>query len=476
LRGTARAALAEPAARVTRFLAERGLVVQHAEALRDLARAGALVDPDARVVRFPEALQQAALATVPRTMVLAATDRGADVRLPHPAGSFYLCTGTGARGIVDPETGEYRLMRAADAQRWGHLVSHLEHVDLCAFPTPTDVPPETADVHSLRAVLGSCTKHVWIQPHTEASLPFLLELVAVRAGGRESLARRPIASIIATALTPFVLKHMDVEVMLQAGRLGLPVHVSSLPVLGGTSPITPAGAVLVAGIEVLAMTVIAQLLRPGAPVVALATALGMDMASGRAVKCSPEAMLVNAFAARMLGESFGLPTHTAGLSSDAMLPDGQAMVEHSMYALMVADAGADILGRAGELEAAKTFSPVQLIVDDEIVAAVKRLQAGVDMDEEALDWEEIWNASPGGHFLEGAHALRHCREQYRPVLFARQARNQWLDAGGSDLLARARVRYGELMGDAAAELPAAGLEEMDRLVRKADRELAGGSS
>jgi trimethylamine--corrinoid protein Co-methyltransferase len=464
--------------KVTRFLAERGVVVQHAGALRELARAGARVDPDTQVVRFPEELQQAALATAPRALTLASPEGGAELMLPHPGGSFYVCTGTGARGIIDPESGEYRLMRALDAARWGRLVSRLEHVDLCAFPTPTDVPPETVDVHSLRAVLGTCSKHVWIQPHTEASLPFLLELVAARAGGRESLARRPIASVMATALTPFVLKSMDVEVMLQAGRLGLPVHVCSLPVLGGTSPVTPAGAVLVAGIEVLAMTLSIQLLRPGAAIVALATALSMDMLSGRAVKCSPEAMLVNAAAARLLGGAFGLPTHTAGLSSDAMVPDGQAMVEHSLYALMVADAGANILGRAGELEAAKTFSPLQLVVDDEIAAAVKRLHAGVDFDEEAQDWAEIWGMTPGSHFLEGAHTLRHCREQHRPRLFARQARDQWLEAGGPDLLARARSRYEELQTGAAEtlDLPVSRLEEMDRLVRTADRELAGVST
>ena len=41
---------------------------------------------------------------------------------------------------------------------------------------------------------------------------------------------------------------------------------------------------------------------------------------------------------------------------------------------VVAAGGAVVLGRAGELEAAKTFSPLQLIVDDEIAAALGRLR------------------------------------------------------------------------------------------------------
>ena len=77
-------------------------------------------------------------------------------------------------------------------------------------------------------------------------------------------------------------------------------------------------------------------------------------------------MQANALGARFLKAAYRLPVHTAGLTSDTFLTDGQAMVEHSLYGHMVAAAGAAILGRAGELEAAKTFSPLQLIVDDEI--------------------------------------------------------------------------------------------------------------
>ena len=44
----------------------------------------------------------------------------------------------------------------------------------------------------------------------------LLELCAVRVGGKENLKGRPLARIIACALTPFRLKRMDIEVILQA--------------------------------------------------------------------------------------------------------------------------------------------------------------------------------------------------------------------------------------------------------------------
>ena len=472
--------IGELADKVATFLSERGVEVHHEGMLETLKRVGARIDSASGKVRFPRELQEQALKSTPRHFSLVTPDHGADsgqsLPIPHPAGSFYACTGTGARGYLDPDTGKYRQLTIEDVHNWGRLVGSLENIDLCAFPTPTDAPPETVDVHSLNAVLKSTTKHVWIQPHTEQTLPYLLELCAARAGGKENLKKRPLASIIACSLTPFRFKSMDLEVMIQACNFGLPIHASSLPVIGGTAPITTAGTVLTAAIEVLAMVIMIQLIQPGSPVFALATALGMDMTNGRAVKACPEAMQANALSAQFLTEAYGLPVHTAGLTSDAFDTDGQAMVEHSLYGLMVAGAGAAILGRAGELEAAKTFSPLQLVVDDEIVAALRRLRAlqvGLNLEEQSVAWKDIMAASPGGHFLETEHTLRHCREAFRPQLFSRQSRDAWESEGRRTLIDRAGDRCRELLAASKVlDIPAARIEEMKRIVAEADRILA----
>ncbi len=469
--------------RVTMFLSERGVELQHPRMLKKLADAGAQIDRTSGLVHFPLKLQEQALQFLPRTFALASplpqeaagSGGGEILPLPHPKGSFYVCTGTGARGYLDPESGEYRPLTLADVRTWGQLAGALEHIDLCAFPTPTDAPPQTVDVHSLAVLLGSTTKHVWIQPHTEQTLPYLLELCAARAGGKENLKNHPLASIIACSLTPFRFKPMDIEVIMQACDYGLPLHLSSLPVIGGTSPITTVGTVLTAAIEVLAMVIMTELVKPGHPVFALATALGMDMLSGRAVKACPEAMQANALSAQFLTETYGLPVHTAGLTSDTFATDGQAMVEHSLYGLMVAAAGAAVLGRAGELEAAKTFSPLQLIVDDEIAAALGRLrqlQGELSLAEQSTVWEDILAVSPGGHFLETEHTLQHCREAFQPRLFVRQSRDAWAAEGGKSLIERTRDRFRELLaGVGLPEVASGTIEEMERIVAEADRAL-----
>lgn len=470
--------------KVETFLAERGVEVQHIGMLERMAELGARVDRSSRIVRFPLKLQEHTLKSVPRGFALASPashgvprpGSGAPVLpIPHPTGSFYVCTGTGGRGYLDPDTGTYRLLEIRDVHTWGRLVGVLENIDLCAFPTPTDAPPETVDVHSLKALLQSTSKHVWIQPHTEQSLPYLFELCVARAGGKKNLAEHPLASIIACSLSPFRFKPMDLEVMLQACDYGLPIHASSLPVIGGTSPITIAGTVLTAAIEVLAMVIMIQMVKPGHPVFALATALGMDMRSGRAVKACPEAMQANAVSAQFLTEAFGLPVHTAGLTSDSFDTDGQAMLEHSLYGFMVAESGAVVIGRAGELEAAKTFSPLQLIVDDEIVGALRRLrelQAGLTVEEESTDWNDVLAVFPGGHFLETDHTLRHCREAFQPKLFHRCSREAWESGGGMALIDRARDRCQELVAGAEEPgIPPGAIQEMERIALDADRAL-----
>ena len=221
------------------------------------------------------------------------------------------------------------------------------------------------------------------------------------------------------------------------------------------------------------MVTMAQILRPGIPVIGLATALSMDMRSGRAVKASPEAMLANAACAQFIRKAFRIPTHTAGFTTDMFQPDGQAMMEHSLYAFMVAAVGASIMGRAGELEAAKTISPIQLIVDNEIAEVLKRLHRGIKFSEETLAWEDILAVAPGDHFLETAHTLRHCRDAFQPRLFLRQPRDGWESQGRLDLFARAQERYRALVVEAKEpEILDSLREEMDQIVREADRTLA----
>ena len=151
-------------------------------------------------------------------------------------------------------------MTLSDVKEWAQLTELLENMDAVCFQTPRDVPLETADIHALKAVFEHAAKPVIVQPHSFHSIEYLFELAQVAAGTSYSLRERPIMTILACSTTPFIFKDMDIEVIIQASRSGVPVAVASLPSAGATSPITIAGTMLLAGIEILAMLVMAQLI------------------------------------------------------------------------------------------------------------------------------------------------------------------------------------------------------------------------
>jgi len=412
------------------YLSEYGVKVQHASVLKILSTVGAHVDLQTEMVRFPRELVKQLLNEAPQSFKLAAVDPSLDLELPCVSGSFYMCTNTGARGIIDPVTGVLSDVTVADVKKWGCLVDGLANIDMCAVPTPTDVPPETADVHGLGALFSATRKHVWVQPHSESTLPYLFELAIARSGGETQLKKRPCVSFIVDSLTPFQFKAMDMEVILRASRLGIPIHASSVPVLGGTAPITPVGTVILACIEVLAILLIAQAVNPGTPVLGLATSLAMDMQTGQALKANVEALRTNAACAQFISQVYKIPTHTCGMTTDTDTVNEQAQAERCLGGLTLALSGVTIMGRAGELQAAKIISPVQLTIDDELIAMIKHLNTPLMVDSDTLVWEDLLTVGPGGHFIAQPSTLRYCRSVYQPTLFKSEGREN----GSSDQL------------------------------------------
>jgi trimethylamine---corrinoid protein Co-methyltransferase len=451
--------------KVLTFLSEKGVKIRHRGVLKTLDEGGAWVDFDSQLVRFPRGIIERCLEDVPKHCLLAAQDQAKDMSCPSHPGSFYMCGNTGASRMIDPETGALREVLLSDVVKWGHLLDSLNDIHSSGFQTPADVPPQTVDVHSLKALLENSSKHIWIQPHREGSIKYLIALAVEVTGGEEKLRKRPVVSIITDSLSPFEFKSMDMEAMVQACRYQIPIHISSLPVAGATAPVTIGGSLLVMGIEILAQLIIAQLIKPGTPTIGLSAALTMNMITGRASKASVEGIRANAAFIQFMKEVYHIPTHCAGLTTDSPLLDAQSMIERSVRGLMVAASGADILGRAGELEAAKIVSPLQLIIDDEITGMLKAMISRLGITEETLAWDDLMAIPPGGNFLMQPHTLAHCRDAFRPRLFMRRE-------GDADLFEQARERYSDLMKKEREPILSDHVRsQMDLIVQEADREL-----
>lgn len=411
------------------LLEDFGAVVIHPEAIRALLAAGAVPGPDANRLQLPRQLVEEALAATPKKVRLAGKTPEGLIELPRRDNGFIMRTGTGAHGYVDPETSAYRDLDLKAVREIGAVASGLDQVGFVAHPFVAGVPEITADVHSYATLINHTHKHVWMQPYSKESVEFLMRIASVAAGGEASLRAAPLTSCITCSFSPLEFKHMDTEVILQAGRHGVALHACSLPSAGGTAPLSTSGLVLMASAEILAMVTIAHVLSPGTPVIATPLMFSLDMKTGSALQSSPETLQAASMAVQLMKRGFGLITHTYGAGSDTPDADIQSMAERALIGQTVALSGADILGGIGQLECATVFSPVQAVLDNELGVILRRFLQPPDVGSEALNWSEVSKIRAGGHFLDSAHTLDQCRDQYQPGVFLRMGRDDYEASG-----------------------------------------------
>lgn len=458
--------------RVFELLDQKGVKMDHPEVLDLLGKAGAKVDFDTKMVRFPKPFLEKQIGKTPQAVTLSGRDGRNNLQIPRDDGTFFTRTNTGAQSWIDPKIGEYRKITSADIKTWATLADRLDHIDFSAYPVASDVPPATADVHALSLMLPNTNKHIWVQPYTGESIEYLIKLSIAASGGEAALKKASPVSFITCALTPMEFKYMDLEIISKCTRAAIPLHACSLPGAGSTAPATMPGVVLLATAEIMAMVATSQVFRSGSPVIATPLIFSTDMRTGKSLQSSAEAIQGAALAVQFIKAAFGIPTHTYGIGSDSPHIDGQCMSEGALRSMLIGLSGTDILGAAGQIETATTISPVQLTIDNEVFGIVKRIIRKMTIDDETMAWQELLNTSPGSQFFTSDHTLRHCRDGAVPVNFVQMARDLWETEGQNDLVARVTESCkSSLAKPSAPTLSEDTIKEIDSIVALADTQL-----
>jgi trimethylamine--corrinoid protein Co-methyltransferase len=462
--------------RVLLLLETHGVAIEHEKAGALLSAAGATRTSNGKCCKLPRGLVEEALAATPKSVNLYARDPDWDLELPRADGTFIMRTGTGVHGFIDAETGDYRNLQLEDVDTITRLGSHLDQVGFMGTPFVSSVPAPTADVHGFGRLITRTQKHGWIQPYDFKNVEYLMRIAATAAGGEKSLRERPIASCIATAFTPLAFKPMDVEVIRQSVRYGLPIHACSLPSAAGTAPITMPGVAIMAAVEILAMVVLAHVFGSGVPIIATPLVFSLDVRTGRALQSSVEVLQGTSIAVQLMKHGFGLVTHTYGAGSDTPAPDAQAQVEAALRAQLVSLSGADILGGVGQLECATVFSPIQAVLDNEMGAMLNKYLQASPVDDESTAWELLKGIEAGGNFLAEEHTARHCRSMFMPRVYQRVDRDSYEANNRRDVMDSALETYREIMDRPIPDLvmDADRIREIEQIVRAADADILAG--
>jgi trimethylamine--corrinoid protein Co-methyltransferase len=410
--------------------------------VRDLlARAGCWVDGER--VRIPPHLIDWAIRVAPSRVVLC--DREGNPAMYLEGRKGYYGTGSDTPFVIDAYSGERRQAVLEDVGNVARLVDALPHINfLMCMGIASDVNEKISDLYHFREMVSNTVKPIVYTAWDRRNLEDIIEMAEAVAGGAEALRRSPFCALYSEPISPLTHAEESCEKLLYICDKGLPVVYTPGMMIGGSAPVTVAGALVQANAEQLSGLLICQLIREGAPMIGAGGILFMDMARGLISYAAPEFMLAMAAFSEMC-HFYGLPIFSFAGCSDSKLFDQQAAAEGALWMLITALSGGNLIHDVGYLEGGLVASYEMIVAMDEVAGLVKRFMEGVEISEETMALDVIDKVGPGGHFVAEDHTFRHFRKNWVPRLFDRSTRGEWEAAGGLSMGDRATARAQQIL-------------------------------
>ena len=438
-----------------RVLAEIGMKIDHAEALERLEAAGCKVDHDRRHVLFPQDLVQRRVDKLradfarrdwPRSMAV----RYSHVRFRGEAFGVHPDFTVSAGGycvFVYGLDGARRTATLQDTRDALKLAHQLDQITYTGLPVAAqDVPLAIRPVRMAAELVKATDKHGGIEALTPFDIEYICRIGEVVAGGREELRKRPILVGYAEARTPLCIDANMAEVMIEYVKRGLPQSLDTMPNAGATAPMNPAGALALGVAETLGGLVLAGSVDPDAVVTLDVTPSFSDMRTGIFKYAGAERVSLLGSRIQMVSEFYGCPSGVHGGKTDACLPGVRAGAEKAVSMLMPVLCGAVGFGTIGHIENAVTFSPAQLVMDNEIARYVRRAVTGFAVTDETINFDLIQRVGIGGAYLEEEETVAGFRE------FLNLSPFFGVEPWGSDPSGAKAARWETMAHDRAKEL------------------------
>lgn len=399
------------------ILEESGILIKH-ESIHDLLQEqGVACDPDTGLIHFQKRQVEEALKLVPKKVTLGARDPAHTMQLTAEERLHFMPSSTGV-AVIDVETQRRRPSTSLDVEDLVRVQQQLPEVEVVrAMVTATDSPPLQADLFEFLTGFRFSTKHFHHRTVRPANNKTVLSMVEILAGGKEAIKKNPIISVSYCPLSPLSFCPEVAQSMLEFASWGIPIQVLSMAMGGATSPVTPLGEVILVNAEVVAGITLIQTLYPEAPVLYGSVSSVLDMRTGILALGAPERGLINSVLARM-ANYYGIPCVTGGLSCDAKFIDFQAGFEKALTAIPLLDC-ANMISGMGLMNSADTYSVEQLVLDAEVVSALKCLGQKVMGSDSREECDLIKRLGPRKHYLTEDHTLTHFCRLWRPDFFNR---------------------------------------------------------
>jgi len=421
-----------------RIMAETGMDIRGARLRELLLEHGLKTDANGKRVLFPADVVERAIASAPESFTL--YDRDGE---PHAElGGYHVNFVPGSSGlkILDHRTGQTRLSDSRDFVEYVRLADGLENIGYLAtaFSTNKDIEPQVSDAWRLYMSLVTSKRSVASGAFSEHGVPRMAAMLRLFRSDESELIQKPLSIFTITATGNFRYGEDSCQNMLDCVEAGIPIEVVPVTLMGLIAPVTLVGALVFHCVDVLTGLTMAQIIRPGHPVLFGGAPATFHMKAASSPMAAIEAQRLDcAYVA--IARSLGLPSQSYMALSDGKVLDAQAGGETFSSALLAALAGVNSVAGPGMLDFVLTFSLPKLVIDNEFCGQALHFVRDTGVLEDLPAAELVADVMREDHLITSPHTLKYWpQELYMtdPVL-DRMNRDSWAEAGSRELNDRA---------------------------------------
>jgi trimethylamine---corrinoid protein Co-methyltransferase len=438
-----------------RIVSEIGIQFAKPEAVELFRKAGQRADGEVVYLDPDFVLEQVALA--PREF---------DVQARNPARNVHIGGDDMAFGAVygSPFVRDGDVRRDAtmeDFRRLCMLSQSFGELDSAGgvICEPNDAPLDSRHLDMIFALQTLTDKIYMGNVVSGPNAADTIAMTEILFGGRGAIESVPATISLINCNSPLRWDDRMLDAQFEYCAARQPVVLTPFLLMGAMSPVTVPAALVQQLAEALSGIALAQLIRPGCPVIFGSFLSNIDMQSGSPSFGTPESG-IGLLCTGQLARHFGLPFRTGGGLNSSQTCDAQAAYESLMTLLPTFLAGTNwVMHAAGWLEGGLVSCYEKFIVDIELLRMLRVEFTPLEIDEATLAFGAHTEVGHGGHFLGAQHTMERFRECfYRPLLSSTANYERWLKLGGKD----ATVRAGEIAAKTLAEYEQPPLDEAIR--------------
>jgi len=256
---------------------------------------------------------------------------------------------------------------------------------------------------------------------------------------KADLIARPLSIFTITATGSFRYSEDSCQNILDCIEWGIPIEIVPVTLMGLIAPVTLVGATVFHCADVLAGLTMAQIVKPGAPVIFGGAPATFHMKTASSPMAAIEALHLDV-AYVEIAKSLGLPTQSYMALSEGKLLDAQAGAETFGSALLAVLAGVNSVSGPGMLDYVLTFSLEKLVFDNELCGQALHFVREFKLADDLPSLDLVRELLDEKHLLTAPHTLKHWPDElYLPgMTIDRLNREVWQLGGAMTLEQRAR--------------------------------------